>query len=177
MVYLFSRHDNPTLKTQFTEGMLHSIFVTDPLPRTTVSLLRRLIPAILLIITVHLLLMLRTVTTVCKVRTARICAWSFRSPWHNHHLQYKSPARIAPSGLRSFYFRHYNYITGAISHSITSTLIFIKSLQICKSGIDALKRCFLIQCSMFIARNRLLRLAPHPRISPPKQCPRLFGFF
>ena len=114
MVYLFSRHDNPTLKTQFTEGMLHSIFVTDPLPRTTVSLLRRLIPAILLIITVHLLLMLRTVTTVFKVRTARICAWSFRSPWHNHHLQYKSPARIAPSGLRSFYFRHYNYITGAM---------------------------------------------------------------
>ena len=35
--------------------------------------------------------------------TSRMFAWDIRSHWHNHHLHYKSPARIAPSGLRSFY--------------------------------------------------------------------------
>ena len=72
MVYLFSRHDNSTFKTKLAEGMLRSILVTDPLPCTTISFLRSFIPAVLLIITVDLLLMLRTVTTICKVRTARI---------------------------------------------------------------------------------------------------------
>ena len=52
MVDLFSRHDNSTFKTHLTEGMLRSILVTDPLPCTTVSLLRRLISAVLLIITI-----------------------------------------------------------------------------------------------------------------------------
>ena len=50
MMYLFSRHDNSTGKTQLTEGMLRSIFVTDPLPCTTISFLRGFISAILLII-------------------------------------------------------------------------------------------------------------------------------
>ena len=111
MVDLFSRHDNSSLKTQLTEGMLRSILVTDPLPCTTVSFLRCFIPAVLLIITVDLLLMLRTVTTICKVRTARITARSF---WllrnDNHLLQGKRKAlrdfsRKAPSILSGFLFR------------------------------------------------------------------------
>ena len=65
VVDLFRRHDNPTLKTQLTEGMLRSILVTDPLPCTTVSLLRRLISAVLLIVTVAQLLMLFTEPSVC----------------------------------------------------------------------------------------------------------------
>ena len=60
MVDLFSRHDNSTFKTHLTEGMLRSILVTDPLPCTSIPLLRRLISAVLLIITVAQLLMLFT---------------------------------------------------------------------------------------------------------------------
>ena len=64
MVYLFSRHDDSTIKTQLTEWMLRSVLVTDPLLCTTVSFLRGFIPAILLIITVDLLLMLWAVASV-----------------------------------------------------------------------------------------------------------------
>ncbi len=82
MVDLFSRHDNSTFKTQLTEGMLCSILVTDPLPRTTVSLLRRLISALLLIVAVAQLLMLFTEPFVCQLRASGIRAWMLRFPWH-----------------------------------------------------------------------------------------------
>jgi len=83
VVDLFSRYDDSTLETQLTEGMFRSIFVTDLLPYTTVSLLRRFISAILLVITIAQLLMLFTEPLVCQLRASRIRAWMLRFPWHH----------------------------------------------------------------------------------------------
>lgn len=83
VVDYFSRHENSTLKTHLTERMLRSLFVTDPLPCTTVSLLRRFISAILLVITITQLLMLFTEPLVCQLRASRIRAWMLRVPWHH----------------------------------------------------------------------------------------------
>ena len=83
MVDLFRQYDNSTFKTQLTEGMLRSILVTDPLPCTTISLLRRFISAVLLIIAVAQLLMLFTEPFVCQLRASGIRAWVLRFPWHH----------------------------------------------------------------------------------------------
>ena len=105
MVYLFSRHDNSTFKTHLTEGMLHSILVTDPLPCTAISSLCVLITPVFFIVTIDLLLMLRTIPPICKIRTARITARSFWFLWHKYHLQYKSRCRYFPlAALSSFAF-------------------------------------------------------------------------
>ena len=70
MVDLFSRHDNSTFKTQLSEGMLRSVLVTDPLPCTTVSLLRRFIPAVLFILSIP-----------TKVITGVNTRWSYANVW------------------------------------------------------------------------------------------------
>jgi hypothetical protein len=64
MMDLFGFHDDPTLKTQLTKGMLGCVLITDPLPSSSVSLLRSFIPAVLFIIAVDLLLMLRAVSSI-----------------------------------------------------------------------------------------------------------------
>ena len=115
MVDLFRLHDNSTLKTQFTEGMLRCILISDSLPCTAISALGFLISAVLLIITVDLLLMLRAVSPICQIRTAGIAARSFRFPWHIIiSIHSKSPEGSFPQGLASFFilhYRHYNHIT------------------------------------------------------------------
>lgn len=60
VVDLLRWHDNSTFKTPLTKGMLRSILVTNPLPCTTISPLRRFISGVLLIITVAQFLMLFT---------------------------------------------------------------------------------------------------------------------
>ena len=124
MVDLFSRHDNSSLKTQLTEGMLRSIFVSDPLPCTTVSLLRRLISAVLLIITVAQLLMLFTEPLVCQLRTSGIRAWMLRFPWHRSTffpIEKAATVSCSATALSSFAFASLT-----LSHRLTvSNLILL----------------------------------------------------
>lgn len=139
MVYLFSRHDNSTFKTQLTEGMLHSILVTDPLPCTAISSLGFFISAVLLIVTVDLLLMLRTIPPISKIRTARITARSFWFLWHKYHLQYKSRCRFSHNGSLIFRFCQFNIITEAYCIELDFTVLFPESLfhqaHSCEGGI------------------------------------------
>ena len=115
VVNLFRLHDNSTIKTQLTEWMLGCILISYPFPCTSISTLGLLVPAILLIITVDLLLMLRAVSPICQIRTAGIAARSFRFPWHIIiSIHSKSPEGSFPQGLASFFilhYRHYNHIT------------------------------------------------------------------
>lgn len=138
MVDLFSRHDNSTFKTQLTERMLRSILVTDSLPCTAISPLGFLIPAVLFIVTVDLLLMLRTVSSICKIRTARITARSFWFHWHKNHLQYKSRCRFPHNGSLIFRFCHLNIITEAYCIELDFTVLFPESLfhqvHFCEDG-------------------------------------------
>ncbi len=64
MMDLFGLHDDPTFKTQLTEGMLGCILISDPLPCTTISSLRGFVSSVLLIITVDFLLMLLAVSSI-----------------------------------------------------------------------------------------------------------------
>ncbi len=124
MVYLFSRHDNSTFKTQLTEGMFRSILVTDPLPCTTISLLRRLISAVLLIVTVAQLLMLFTKPFVCQLRASGIRAWMLRFPWHHSTffpIEKAATVLCSATALSSFAFASLT-----LSHRLTvSNLILL----------------------------------------------------
>ena len=111
VVNLFSLHDNSTLKTQLTEGMLRSILVTDLLPCTTISFLRGFISAVLFIATVDLLLMLRTEPSISKIRTARITARSFRFFGITSPPTTKTPKDLSLRASFIFHFRHLNNIT------------------------------------------------------------------
>lgn len=121
---LFSRHDNSTFKTQLTEGMLRSILVTDPLPCTTVSLLRRLISAVLLIVAVAQLLMLFTEPFVCQLRASGIRAWMLRFPWHHSTffpIEKAATVFCSATALSSFAFASLT-----LSHRLTvSNLILL----------------------------------------------------
>ena len=101
MMDLFSLHDYPSFKTQLTEGMLCSILVTDPLPSSAVPFLCKFVTLVLFIVTVDLLLMLRTVAPIRQIRTAGITARSFRFTWHMITPlsgQKKSPTGSLPQG-------------------------------------------------------------------------------
>ena len=87
MMNLFRRYDDPAFIAEFTERMLRSILIADPLPGTAISSLCVLIPSILLISTVDFLLMLRTVTSVCQVRTSGISARLLWFTWQFTHPQ------------------------------------------------------------------------------------------
>ena len=122
MMNLFCRHDDSTIKTQLTKGMLRSILVTDPLPCTTISFLRSFISAVLFIVTVDLLLMLRAEPSISKIRTARITARSFRFLWHCITTHDKGPEGFSPSGPLAF------FIFAILTISHRRTIIYYKTL-------------------------------------------------
>ena len=101
MMHFLSLHDNSTLKAQLTEGMLHHILIANPFPRSSVTLLCPGITPILLILTVHLALVFRTVSPFRKVGTARISAWLLRFSRHlsTFFLPWKKPLQISPQRL------------------------------------------------------------------------------
>lgn len=99
MMNLFCRHDDPTGKTQLTERMLCSIFITDPFPCSTVSLLGSFIPSILLIVMIYCALMLRAISPIGQIWTARVSTrllWTLR---HIYHHPSKKPPQISPQWL------------------------------------------------------------------------------
>ena len=82
MMHLFSLHDDPTLEAQLTERMLLHVLITDPFPRSSITLLCPGITPILFILTVHLCLVFRTISSFRQIRTARISARLLRFPRH-----------------------------------------------------------------------------------------------
>ena len=105
VVHFLGLHDNSTLETQFTKGMLLHILITDTFPRTSISFLGSLVSSILLIITVHLALMLRAISAVSQIRTARISTGFL---WSSRHLNLskKEPPPIPIRTSNSSYHRY-----------------------------------------------------------------------
>lgn len=101
MMNFFHRNDHSTLEAQLTERMLLHILITDPFPRSSVTLLCPGISPVLLILTVHFALVFRTVSPFRKVGTARISTWLLRFSRHlsTFFLPRKKPLQIPPQRL------------------------------------------------------------------------------
>lgn len=90
----------PLSVTSHTYGMSQQELLSCLLPSISIPTVTGIIP----ISFMHRLMFFTIALSVWnQSSTSRMLTWDIWSSWHNYHLQYKSPARIAPSGLRSFY--------------------------------------------------------------------------
>ncbi len=128
MMHFLSLHDNPTLEAQLTERMLQHILIADPFPRSSITLLCPWISPILLILTVHLALVFRTISPFRKVGTARISARLLRFSRHlsTFFLPRKKPLQFFPATASS----SFAFAILTLSHRLTvSNLILLYSFR------------------------------------------------
>ena len=122
MIHDCSLGNLPLCITSHANGIRLQELLPCLLPFVTVSTLTR----IFTISHVHRLMLIAVLLSIWNQPCTH---WMFagyvRSSRHMIISQYKSPEGSLPQGSVLFYYRHYNYIIGTISHSITSTLNFI----------------------------------------------------
>ena len=82
MVYLLNRDKDALLETPLAEGMRLDIAVTNPFPCSAVLFMHIISTAVLLVVLLHQLSVLFTVSAVRQVRTSGVSTGLFWFSWH-----------------------------------------------------------------------------------------------